>query len=144
MIIKRKIGYLFLLSAALLMIINVILPHHHHEDEVCFIVEHCDVDEGDAHGEKPDHDGVEHEHHKGDVDFCQLNDLYHAPQPYNLIAKIRLIFSEKEFSSDLFSDNLYQIEFTLSSVSSENRFIPDKHSLAQTSLTRALRAPPGC
>jgi len=123
------------------MIFNVILPHHHHHDQVCFTADHCDVDEDHHHDYKHEHNGSEHAHHEGEAEYCQLNDLYLAPQNLNSSWKTKIIKIENLQSVDAIVD-IYQSILFHTIKSPENRFIPYQKIKTIKSLSRALRAPP--
>ena len=143
MVITRKIARIFLFSISLLLILNSVLPHHHHHEEVCFINTHCSDDETDLTCDNNENEGVEHDHHSDETDFCQLNDFYLAPVVKNTSAKAKLSDFKKDLTSSSTSDG-YQIVILFSTNTPEKIPIDNQKGLTAKYLTRALRAPPVC
>ena len=143
MIIIRKISNTVLLLTTLLLFANSVLPHHHHHDEVCFINTHCSDDEADLTCDNNEHEGVEHDHHSDETDFCQLNDFYLTPVVKKVSGKPNFNNINKNLLSHV-TFNAYQIIILFSTNTLEKIPIDDQKGLTAKYLTRALRAPPVC
>ena len=141
MVLTRKIAQIFLFSISLLLILNSVLPHHHHHEEVCFVNTHCSDDETDLICDNNEHEGVEHDHHSDETDFCQLNDFYLAPVVKKVSGKPNFSNINKNLVSHVIF-NAYQIVILFSTNTPGKIPINDQKGLTAKYLTRALRAPP--
>jgi len=141
MVIIRKIARTVLLLATLLLLINSILPHHHHQEDVCFTTSHCANEHSDHHDADFEKNGISHNNHSHEVDYCQIIDFYLTSDGKNLNGKIKLKSVKKIFSIDAF---LFSKEVALVCInySQENIYVGDRVGINSKSLTRALRAPP--
>lgn len=143
MVLTRKIARIFLFSISLLLILNSVLPHHHHHEDVCFINTHCSDDETDLTCDNNEHEGVEHDHHSDETDFCQLNDFYLAPVVKKASGKSNFSNINKDLVSYA-SSNACQIVLLFLTDTPGKILIDDQKGLTAKCLTRALRAPPAC
>jgi len=141
MIICRKISSTVLLLATLLLLMNSILPHHHHSEEVCFTSAHCENDHSDQTDGKVKHEGVNHNNHSHEADFCQLIDFYLTSDGKNLAGKIKLKSFKKDLSINafLFSN---EVALVFDGYFQENIYDSNRVGINSKCLTRALRAPP--
>lgn len=141
MVIIRKISITVLLLATLSLLINSILPHHHHSEEVCFESSHCENDHADHQEGEFEPEGVDHNNHSHEADFCQIIDFYLTSDGKNLNGKIKLKSVKKNFSINAF---LYskEVDLVCNNYSQENIYVGDRVGINSKSLTRALRAPP--
>ena len=107
------------------------------------MVSHCENDESDHHNSNLEHDGLEHEHHESETDFCQLNSLFYNQIDQSISGKFKLHNAEKDISG-LY--NLIAVNFALiSGIAFNNKdLIKPYYVLNPKNLTHALRAPPIC
>lgn len=141
MVIIRKISSTILLIATLLLLMNSILPHHHHSEEVCFAASHCENEHTDHQDEKAEHEGVNHNSHSHEADFCQIIGFYITSDGKNLTGKTKLKNTNKDLSINAFLISK-EDALVFNNNTSYSIYFGDLVGINSKCLTRAMRAPP--